>query len=171
MIKYVAIIFLRSSSYIWVQAFVVGQSWDLNSLSDGHRTYRCIRAEDGHVCTHVLFRIWSASSPQTPRPMLRQSHYRPPGGLPDRETEIFAGAVAIPLPCRCHAAMPPCRCHALTMPLPVAMPLPIAMPLPLPCRCHGPCRPRLCAAAAGRPARPPLAGASTPALERRRDGG
>ena len=74
---------------LWVQAFVIGKTWDLKTPA-GHKTYRCIRTEEGHVCTHALLRLWPDSSDENLGTRLRKYHFRPPGGLPDVDTEQFA---------------------------------------------------------------------------------
>ncbi|CAK0852268.1 unnamed protein product [Prorocentrum cordatum] len=85
---------------LWVQAFVIGKTWDLKTPA-GHKTYRCIRTEEGHVCTHALLRIWPDSSNGNLGARLREYHYRPPGGLPDMDTEQFAQDMRSSLVARC----------------------------------------------------------------------
>ena len=82
----------------WVQIFLVGRTWDLKTAK-GHKTYKCIRSKEGHVCTHVLLRIW----PNRKEENQNQSsyHYRPPGGLNDLDTEAFKKRVL-----QCSAVQP-----------------------------------------------------------------
>ncbi|CAK0879908.1 unnamed protein product [Prorocentrum cordatum] len=77
---------------LWVQAFVVGRTWDLKTPAR-HKTYRCIRTQEGHVCTHALLRVWPDGSSENLGDRLGAYHYRPPGGLPDTDTEQFAGSM------------------------------------------------------------------------------
>ena len=69
----------------WIQAFFVGQTWDLRN--PGHPKYRCIRTRDGHVCTHFLLRIWPNDEEENKK--LDTYHYRPLGGLDEEQTETF----------------------------------------------------------------------------------
>ena len=72
---------------IWLQTFLVGLTLDLmepnkstksNEIHDA-RAYRCIRTLPGHVCTHVLCRVWPNSELETLR--VQDYHYRPPFGV------------------------------------------------------------------------------------------
>ena len=69
----------------WIQAFFVGKTWDLRN--PGHPNYRCIRTQDGHVCTHFLIRIWP--NDENDNKKLNTYHYRPLGGLDEDQTETF----------------------------------------------------------------------------------
>ena len=69
----------------WIQAFLIGQTWDLKNPR--HKTYRCIRTREGHCCTHALFRIWP--NDENENKALRHYHFRPPGGLPEFATDTF----------------------------------------------------------------------------------
>ena len=53
----------------------------------GRSKYRCIRARDGHVCTHFLIHIWPNDEEENKK--LDTYHYRPLGGLKDEQTETF----------------------------------------------------------------------------------
>ena len=92
---------ITSTGPLWVQAFVVGLTWDLKSRSGG-KSYRCIRTKDGHICTHVVFRAWNThsepgtpighSEPGTPKELQRRFtdfRLRPPLGLSDSATQKF----------------------------------------------------------------------------------
>ena len=70
----------------WAQAFLIGTTWDLMKAGKP-RSYRCIRAMEGHVCTHVLIRVW----PNDERGdlSLNTYHYRPPFGMEESATEVF----------------------------------------------------------------------------------
>ena len=69
----------------WIQAFFIGQTWDLKTPN--HKTYRCIRTKNGHLCTHFLIRIWPNDEEENKK--LETYHYRPLGGLDDEQTETF----------------------------------------------------------------------------------
>ena len=69
----------------WIQAFLIGQTWDLKNPQ--HKTYRCIRTREGHCCTHALFRIWP--NDENENKALRHYHFRPPGGLSEFATDTF----------------------------------------------------------------------------------
>jgi hypothetical protein len=69
-----------------MQAFLIGQTWVLKTPKH-HKTYRCIQTREGHVCTHVLMRIWPNDEQQNLK--LSRYHFQPPGGLGEDATELF----------------------------------------------------------------------------------
>ena len=70
----------------WIQAFFVGQTWDLRSPRN-HPRYRCITTRNGHMCTHFLLHIWPNNEEENKK--LDAYHYRPLGGLNEEQTEAF----------------------------------------------------------------------------------